>query len=119
MKAVLLTFAGAAAGGALGYLAFSWVLGQGFYALVLPGALLGLGAGLAPNRSVAVAVVCGLAALAIGVVTEYHFRPFIADERFSYFVAHLHDLTPVTLLMIAAGGVIGFWVPYGKAARGL
>ena len=56
MKQTLLTLCGAVAGGILGYFAFGWLLGQGFYALMLPGGLLGLGAGLAKNRSVLLAV---------------------------------------------------------------
>jgi len=34
---------GAAAGGILGYFAFFWIAGQGFYALMVPGGLVGLG----------------------------------------------------------------------------
>src|SRR5262249_44369444 len=60
MMQSLLVLAGAVAGGVLGYFAFFWVAAQGFYGLIIPGALLGLGAGIAKNRSVVLAVVCGL-----------------------------------------------------------
>ena len=114
----MLVLAGALAGGAAGYFLFGWVAQQGFYALILPGGLLGLGAGLARNRSIAVAVVCGVLALALGVVTEYQFFPFAADGSFSFFMAHLFDLSAITLIMIAVGGFIGFWVPFGRIEKG-
>ena len=55
---------------------------------------------------------CGLLATALGLFTEFRFEPFIKDESLSYFLAHVFDLRPVTLLMITAGGAIGFWVPF-------
>jgi hypothetical protein len=118
MKANVLAVLGALAGGALGYFAFFWIASQGFYALILPGGLLGLGAGIVQNKSVLVAIVCGLLATALGVVTEYRFAPFVADDSLPYFVSHLFDLKPVTLIMIAAGGLIGFWVPFGRKEQG-
>ena len=121
MKNILIALGGACLGGAIGFLGFSWLLSQGFYALILPGGLLGLGAGIVPTRSVLVAALCGLGATALGVLTEFHFRPFVADESLSYFLSHLVQLSPVTLLMIGVGGAIGFYVPFrrrlpGKAA---
>jgi hypothetical protein len=118
MKANVLALLGALAGGVLGYFAFFWIAGQGFYALIVPGGLLGLGAGLFRNKSVVVAIVCGLLATALGVFTEYRFAPFIADDSFTYFLSHVFDLKPVTLLMIAAGGLIGFWVPFQRKEQG-
>jgi hypothetical protein len=87
---------------------------QGFYALVLPGGVLGLGAGWSQNRSVGLAVVCGIAALALGLYTEWKFFPFVQDGSLSFFLTHLHELRPVTLLMISAGAFIGFWVPFRR-----
>jgi hypothetical protein len=103
---------GAAAGAALGYFAFFWIAHQGFYALVLPGALLGLGACLARSRSVAVSIACGVAAVALGLFAEWRFEPFIKDAGLGYFLTHLHQLKGLTLISIAAGGVIAFWVPF-------
>ena len=45
-----LVFIGALAGGTLGYFAFFWIAAQGLYALVLPGGLLGLGAGIGKSQ---------------------------------------------------------------------
>lgn len=114
MKNTFIVLAGALAGGVLGYFAFRWIATQGYYALALPGGLLGLGAGYGKNRSLTVAVVCGLAALALGVFAEWRFRPFVADESFSFFLRHLTDLSPITLLMIALGAGIGFWIPFRR-----
>jgi hypothetical protein len=118
MKRTFLPFCGALAGGILGYFAFFWIAIQGFYALILPGALLGLGAGIAKNRSVLLAVACGLAAVALGLFTEWRFAPFVKDNSFSYFLIHALELKPLTLLMIGVGGLIGFWVPYRRSEKG-
>jgi hypothetical protein len=104
---------GAAAGGALGYLAFGWLASQGFYALALPGVLLGLGAGwLAKQQSLILSVMCGVTALALGIVAEWKHFPFVTNGSFGYFVTHLSDLRPFTLLMMALGGFGGFWFPW-------
>jgi hypothetical protein len=112
MKNALLVLCGAAIGGVIGYLAFAWMLSYGLYGLVLPGGLLGIGAGIAKNRSLVLAVACGLFAVALGLFAEWRWFPFIDDKSLSYFVAHLGDLNPVTWLMILVGGIIGFWCPY-------
>ena len=61
---------GGAVGGVVGYLLFRWLLTKGFYALVMPGALLGLGAGLATRgKSLTLArkipLVCGMAGASV------------------------------------------------------
>src|SRR5947209_2993761 len=114
MKHNLLALCGALVGGAIGYFAFFWIAAQGFYALALPGSLLGLGAGVVKNRGVWVAVVCGLLAVALGLFIEWRFAPFRDDGRLGYFLAHVLDNEPITLVMIAVGGLIGFWVPFRR-----
>ena len=114
MKQVALVLGGAVLGGLVGHFAFGWLVNQGFYGLVLPGGLVGLGAGLSSCRSRWPSVVCGVMALVLGLVTEWRFFPFNADDSFSYFVGHLHQLKPITLLMLAAGTAIGFWVPFRR-----
>ena len=114
MKQNLLALAGAAAGGVVGYFAFVWLVHQGFYALVLPGALLGLGASLSPNKSLAVAIVCGLSALALGLFSEWRVAPFIKDDGLAYFLTHILQLKGITLLMIGAGAFVGFWAPFRR-----
>jgi hypothetical protein len=114
MKQNLLVLIGAVAGGLIGYFGFLWIARQGFYALVLPGGLVGFGAGLSPNKSTAVCLVCGFLALTAGFLAEWKFAPFISDGTVGYFVTHLHQLQPITLIMIALGGFIGFWVPFRR-----
>jgi hypothetical protein len=114
MKQTFLVFCGAVAGGIVGYFAFFWIADQGLYALALPGALLGLGAGVVRNRSLLVAIVCGLAATALGLLAEWRFAPFIANDGLGYFLAHVHQLKPITLIMVIVGGLLGFWMPYRR-----
>jgi hypothetical protein len=112
VKADGLALAAAAAGGLVGYALFMWAAGHGYYALILPGGLLGFAAGMVRCRSVAVAVVCGVAALALGFYAEWRLAPFRDDKSLGYFATHVHHLSPVTLIMIAVGGFIGFWAPF-------
>ncbi|MCA1685150.1 MAG: hypothetical protein LC745_04035 [Planctomycetia bacterium] len=106
---------GAAAGGVFGHVLFQWIARQGFYALIVPGGMLGLGCGLlARHPSWPRGVVCGLSAVVLGFYSEWSNWPFNADDRFSYFLAHVSDLKPVTLLMVTVGALIAFWL--GKDA---
>jgi hypothetical protein len=114
MKQHLLVLGGALAGGLLGWLAFFWLAGQGLHVPALPGALLGLGAGLPKNRSVVLAGVCGLLATGLGLVAEWRLAPFVKDGGFGFFLLHVHELGLFTLLMIVLGGLIGFWGPYSR-----
>jgi hypothetical protein len=107
----LLALAAAIAGGVLGHLGFLWIARQGFYGLVLPGAAVGVAASLLKPKATAVFVACGVLALAAGLFSEWRFAPFIQDSRLRYFFAHLYQLRPITILMLAAGTVLGFWLP--------
>jgi hypothetical protein len=114
MKQIILTLCGALVGGILGYLAFFWIASQGFYVMVLPGGLLGLGASIGKPRSLWLAGLCGLAATALGLFTEWRYAPFKKDDSLVFFLQHIHHLEPITLLMIALGGAMGFWVPFRR-----
>jgi hypothetical protein len=117
MKDNLLAIVGAIVGGAIGFKLFGWLLDQGLYGLVLPGGLLGIGAGFVKNRSIFVAIACGVAALVLSFAAEGYYHPFVADQSFGFFVSHLLDLQPATFLMIALGTWIGFWVPFRRLER--
>ena len=106
---------GALAGGALGYFGFAWADARGYYWMILPGAMLGFGCGLlSRHASVARGVACGVAALALGLYTEWRFHPFRDDESFPYLLTHVHQFNGVTMLMLALGTVFAFWL--GKDA---
>lgn len=114
MKQIAFVLGGAVLGGLVGHVGFGWLVSQGFYGLVLPGGLLGLGAGLSPCCVRWPSVICGVMALALGLFSEWRHFPFKADDSFGYFLSHVHQLKPITLLMLAAGTAIGFWVPFRR-----
>jgi hypothetical protein len=114
-KNLLLGLLGALAGGALGHFASVWAFHQSFYAMMLPGGLAGLGGGVpARDKSVLRASLCAVFAVGLGFFTEWRCAPFIADHSLAYFATHLHQLRPITLFMVAAGGALGYWLSLGK-----
>jgi hypothetical protein len=99
----------------LGYFAFSMALQQGFYALMLPGGLIGLGGGLlVKDRSVLRATICGILAVCVGLFSEWRNAPFIADHSLSYFLTHVHELRGLTLLRLGGGTAFAVWLSLGK-----
>lgn len=112
MKNNILALIAAVAGGAVGYFAFFWLVRQGLYGLILPGAFIGLAASHYKSRSFAVCVACGLLALVLTLVTEWQFAPFVKDDSFGFFLTHLRDKRPYTQIMIVLGAVMGFWFPF-------
>lgn len=110
----VLVLIGATLGGLAGYFAFWWIYRQGFYGLVLPGGLLGFGAGIFRPRSKVTPIICSAAALALGLFTEWHFFPFKQDKSLGFFLTHVHHNPPITLIMIAVGTVVGFWIPFRR-----
>ena len=110
---------GGAVGGVVGYFAFFWIARQGFYAIVLPPALLGLCAGLgARRRSIALALIAALAGLLLGLFIEWQFAPFVVDGSLRYFVTHLHSLRPLTILMIVLGTILSYRLALGFDSTG-
>ena len=106
---------GAALGGAAGYFAFGWILGFGLYAMILPGAALGFGFGaLAGEKNTVHGIVSAVLAAGLGLFAEWRYFPFNEDASFPFFVAHIHQLKTITLLMIAVGSVIAFWSASGN-----
>jgi hypothetical protein len=112
MKTFLLPLLAALLGGIAGHLATAWLAHHGYYAMILPGGLVGFGASIFRPQSRIIPFACAVYALAISLLTEWHLFPFIADRSFSYFLAHIPNLTPVTLLMIAAGTALAFFLPF-------
>ena len=114
-----LALCGALAGGVLGHFATVWIAHQGFYAMVLPGGLVGLGGGLlARDKSVLRGVSCAVLALAAGFLTDWRVEPFIKDGSLGYYFSHVHLLKPITWLMIVAGAACAYWLAIGKQSPG-
>ncbi len=106
---------GAVIGGVTGFFAFRLLASQGLYGLALPGAILGLTAGWMSNvRSVPIGICCGLLALCLCIFSEWSLFPFIKDNSFAYFIAHVHQLRFFKLVMIGIGAVFGFWFGMGR-----
>jgi hypothetical protein len=105
------------AGGFVGYAAFFFLAQRGYYGMIIPGGMVGIGAGMVRSRSIGVPMICGVLALVLGFVTEFRYSSLSTDPSLSYFVTHLHDLQSVTLGMIGLGAVIGFWVPFRRLDR--
>jgi hypothetical protein len=106
---------GGIAGACVGYYLFRLLATQGFYALVLPGALAGIGCGtLSRHRSILLGVISAIIGLFAGVYSEWQQYPFLQDDSFGYFMMHLHQLRPFTQLLIAAGGILAFWFGMGR-----
>ncbi len=115
----LLGLLGAIIGGVAGFYTFQWLWGHGFYGLMIPGAFLGLGCSLlARHPSIGRGVACGISALGLSLFTEWYFSWFKDDPSFRYFLMHVKDLSPVTLLMIGIGSLIAYWVGKDGGFRG-
>lgn len=100
---------GATIGGVVGFFAYEWGIDHGLKAGVFPGAFIGLGSGLLSSRSSTLrGILCGLAALALGLYAEWRFAPFRADGSVGYFLTHVYQLNPLVLLMIALGTFLGW-----------
>ena len=108
---VILPIVGGLIGATIGYYLFFWISRQGFYAMIAPGALMGLGCGLlARERSIARGLICGAAALIFGFYTEWKFAPFLANDSFSYMATHIQDLPRIKPVMMFVGAAIAFWL---------
>jgi hypothetical protein len=107
--------AGALAGALAGHLLFGWIWRAGLYAIVLPGALAGLGCGLASGRRIlALGFVAAIVALVATVLTEWRFLPFVKDESLAFFLRNLHRLSTVKLLLMTLGVALAFWFGMGR-----
>lgn len=113
-KTGALVLAGGVVGGIAGYFAFKWLLVRGFYGLVIPGGMVGLGAGTFRGRSRVIPIVCGVLAIGFALFSEWRTAPFIVDDSFGYFLTHVYKLRPMALIDTAIGGLLGFYVPYRR-----
>jgi hypothetical protein len=109
--------AGGIVGGVVGFFVFQWLARRGLYGMMIPGAAVGLGAGLAARgRSQALGILCLIAAVCLAVVAEWHRAPFKNDPSLIYFLTHLHrlDNLPVKAIMGAVGAAFAYWLGQGR-----
>jgi hypothetical protein len=103
---------GAIGGGIAGYLLFYWLSSKGLYGIMVIGALIGFGAGLASRgRSVTLGVICALVALPTAILSEWHVMPFVKDQSLSLFLV---NLSAAHWLFIAFGVAAAYWFGQGR-----
>jgi len=108
-------FAGAVVGAIAGYFLFYWLYKNGLYAIMVPGMLLGLAAGWAARgKSSTLGIVCAIAAVAVGIYSEWTIGPFKKDPSLPFFITHVHHLPVVKLLMMGLGAAAAYWFGQGR-----
>jgi hypothetical protein len=104
--------------GIVGSLVFWLLANQGLYAMVLPGAAMGFGcAALSKTESIPLGIVCAVGALVLSLGLEWQFFPFVADNSLGHFIKNIPDLRGMTLMMIALGTGLAFWIGRGSRSR--
>jgi hypothetical protein len=106
--------AGAVVGGIAGYFIFRWLWTQGFYGIMIPGALLGIGAGFAAGgKSHALPLVCLFLAIGLTLFTEWHVL-YSKSHSFTFFIANVHTLKPIKHIMMTLGVICAVWFARGR-----
>jgi hypothetical protein len=109
-----LSVLGAALGGVLGHYAFRWIWSQGFYAPMVPGGFLGMGcAALSGHKSTLRGMLCVVAGLGLGLFSRWTEDAGPHADSFKDFATHFYELRPLTLALLALGGLIAFWCGQG------
>lgn len=115
MWIILRGLGGAVAGGIAGYFLFALLLRNNLYTSMIPGALLGIGAGLAARgKSPLLGIICGVAAIPLAIWSEWMLMPFAKDNSLTFFLANLHQLPPLHLIMMAIGAAAAWWFGQGR-----
>jgi hypothetical protein len=108
-------FAGGAVGGILGFLLFWLMARQGLYSSMVPGILLGVGAGwTARRRSRALGVICLVSAIPLTLLSEWYLFPFVKDPSLAFFMTNVLQLPTIKLLMMALGIAGAYWFGQGR-----
>lgn len=118
-SAVGLQVVGAAVGGLVGVVGYFWLLRQGYYALVLPTGLVGVGCGQFARRpSTARGVICALLGFAAGFTCEWKSTIPLLDKGLGEVLGQLGNFQPVTWLMLGLGTALSFWMGQGVRPGG-
>lgn len=114
----LFPLVGGVVGFAIGAAIYLWLWrNYSVLALVLPGALLGLGVERTANgHSQFRGLLCAIVALVGSVILDWKERPFVDDASLLFYTQHIWKQTPVVLLMAAGCGLAYWW---GREGRGL
>jgi hypothetical protein len=113
--AILRGIAGGASGGALGYFVFDWALTQGYYALVLPGSLVGLGCGLASGRKVlALGILSAVGAFAVGVLADWNSLANPSPTILGHLATLLQSNRQMAALLILVSVALSFYFGIGR-----
>lgn len=106
----ILGLLGAALGGLAGYFLFQYAWSYGYYAPVLSGGMVGVGAGLlGRHQSILRGLLCAIAGIVLGYYCDYritllpHFDTFLA-----YLAAFAKHSTSTNILTIL-GGLVAYW----------
>jgi hypothetical protein len=104
----LLGLVGAVLGAILGYYTFRWIYHHGFYGMMIPGALLGLGCGsLARHPSAIRGAACAAAALALGLFAEWSVS-YGGRLGLGEFFSEIAEPDLIAILMMAAGAYFAY-----------
>ena len=115
LKAWGLGIVGAILGCVAGWFIYGWLLGQGFYSLAIPGALIGFGFGYMSRRPMlAGGIFCAVVAAVFLLACECFQNSWAEDQRIGFFLAHLNDHDLPTKLMYMLGVACAFWFGRGR-----
>ncbi len=107
---------GGVLGGVVGYFGFFAALEHAsLYAMVMPGAFIGLGRAIgSPTKSIPMGVVCGVAAVVLSLVIEWQITPLNDDATIADFFAGLPNKPFRNLASLVAGPLMALWFGVGR-----
>jgi hypothetical protein len=109
--------AGGLVGAVAGYFLFRYLASRGMLGYAIPGASIGLFAGLAARgQSRTLGAICAIAAVLMAIYCEWASAPFAADGSLSFFVVHLHRLPGLKIkaIITALGAACAYWLGQGR-----
>jgi uncharacterized membrane protein (Fun14 family) len=106
--------AGAIAGGIAGYFVFWLLTRSNLYGFMIPGAVLGIGAGWAARRrSQTLAIICGVLAIGLTLFAVWHVM-YSKNHTFLDFLSKLHTHSPMRIVMMVLGPIMAYWFGQGR-----